>query len=127
MNKSLNNILLTSEFKECESENKPSRLYKNSDTIDVLLLLNLEIREALFMNLVQTKSEQLEPIMRNKAVVPSGLCYMLDPLVLREERMSEAAAATIQRHALSDTQRQNYMDKFAPTSHFNAEKFYRQQ
>jgi hypothetical protein len=82
-------------------------------TIDVLLLLNIEIREALFMNLTQIKSDQLRLVMERHAFIPTALLYLLTPKILAEEREYESLSVSILGEVLSEQQLRKYMDKFA--------------
>jgi hypothetical protein len=91
--------------------------------LDVLLLIDLEIRNALFMNMVQVKSEQLVNLMEKKSVMPTGICYLLDPSILHEERSDEKDAIACVCNNLTALQRQNYMDKYAPNCPLSAESF----
>ena len=83
-------------------------------TLDVLLLMNIEIRDALFLNLTQIKSEQLQQIMGKNAFLPSAIAYLLVPAILVEERESEKVAVSIINSIISEQQMGKYMERYNP-------------
>lgn len=93
-------------------------------SVDVLLLYNLEIDEALFLNLAQVRSYQLEPLMRGNSIIPTSILYILDDNVLSEERLTETEIASRVRSELTGTNAgREYMEAFAPEARISATSF----
>jgi len=55
-------------------------------TLDAIVMIELEQREALFFNIAQIKSGQLKEALSRNSVIPSLLALVLDPTILTSHK-----------------------------------------